>query len=146
MDLLQRLEREHVEQLRQFQAHQEYLVMRDPGRALEVLVNFEDRLVNHMELEERYLLPLCEPDVERPGHWGPRVYALEHKRIRALLASVRMRLAAQCVKSGGVLIAADVVDLLDEETSLKHLLSHHQTREATALYPGVFGRASEQKG
>lgn len=139
-DLRDRLEREHVEQLKQFQAHQEHLVLLESSRALEILIHFESRLLNHMELEERYLLPLCETHIDRAGHWGPQVYAQEHKRIRELLASVRVRLAAHCVKGDGAMTLAEVIDLVDEEKVLKHLISHHQTREATALYPAIFSR------
>lgn len=136
-DLLRRLEREHGEQLGQFQSHQEYLVMRDSRRALEILVSFENQLMNHMELEERYLLPLCEPVFDRSGQWRPQVYALEHRRIRELLASVRIRVAAQSIRADGGLSPGDIIDLLDEERVLKHLMLHHQTREATALYPWI---------
>jgi len=96
--------------------------------------------VNHIELEERYLLPLCEPNTDRPGHWGPHIYVQEHKRIKELLTSLRMRVAAHCVKADGAMAPADIIDLLDEEKVLKHLIAHHQTREATALYPGIFSR------
>ncbi|HSN17202.1 MAG TPA: hemerythrin domain-containing protein [Gammaproteobacteria bacterium] len=140
LDLRLRLEHEHVEQLRQFRAHQEYLIMRDGRRALEVLITLESQLLNHMELEERYLLPLCEQSIDRPGHWGPQVYAQEHKRIKEMLATVRMRIAAHCLSVDSVLMPGDVIDLLDEEKVLKHLISHHQTREATALYPRIFDR------
>ena len=120
--------------------------MRDGRRALEVLINLESRLLSHMELEERYLLPFCEPVIDGPGRWGPRVYAQEHKRIKQMLASVRMRLAARCVEADGVLAPGDVIDLLDEEKVLKHLISHHQAREATALYPGVFNGTAAAAG
>lgn len=139
-DLCNRLEREHIEQLKQFQAHQEHLILLESQRALEILIDFESRLLNHMELEERYLLPLCETHIDRAGHWGPRVYAQEHKRIKELLASARMRLASHCVKRDGTMTPADAIDLVDEEKVLKHLISHHQTREETALYPGIFSR------
>lgn len=142
VDLRTRLERQHVEQLKQFQAHQGHLVMRDGRRALEILIGFESELLGHMELEERYLLPFCEQSLDRPGHWGPQIYAQEHKRIRELLTSARMRLAALCIQADGVLMPHDVIDLLDEEKVLKHLLSHHQTRETTALYPGIFNRVA----
>ncbi|MGE5626170.1 MAG: hemerythrin domain-containing protein [Bacillota bacterium] len=141
MDLRDRLEREHVEQLKQFQSHQEHLVLLESRRALEILIDFESQLLNHMELEERYLLPLCETHIDRGGHWGPQVYAQEHKRIKELLAVVRMHLAAHCVKGAAALTPADVIGLVDEEKVLKHLISHHQTREATALYPAIFGKA-----
>ena len=139
-DLRDRLEREHVEQLKQFQAHQEHLILRESRRALEILIDFESRLLNHMELEERYLLPLCETHIDRAGHWGPRIYAQEHRRMKELLAAARMRLAAHCVKGDGAMTPADVISLVDEEKTLKHLISHHQAREETALYPGIFSR------
>lgn len=143
-DLRERLEREHIEQLRRFQAHQEHLILLESRCALEILIDFESQLLNHMELEERYLLPLCETHIDRAGHWGPQVYAREHRRIEELLASVRMRLAAHCVKGDGAMAPADVIKLVDEEKVLKHLISHHQTREETALYPGIFRRVVAQ--
>ncbi|MHB8405703.1 MAG: hypothetical protein ACYDCJ_09810 [Gammaproteobacteria bacterium] len=140
IDLRDRLEHEHAEQLRQFQSHQKCLVTRDVRQALEILVIFENQLLNHIELEERYLLPQCEPNTDRLGHWSPHIYAQEHKRIRELSTSLRMRVAAHCVKADGAMTPADVIELLDEEKVLKHLISHHQMREATALYPGIFSK------
>ncbi len=141
-DLRRRLELDHIEQLKQFQAHQEQLVLREGRRALQILVDFESRLLSHMELEERYLLPLCELQVERAGHWGPQIYAQDHRRIKELLAAVRMRLAALGAGGDDAMTPANVIELLDDEKVLKHLISHHQTREATALYPGIFSRAT----
>lgn len=115
--------------------------MRESKRALEILISFEGQLLGHMELEERYLLPLCEVSTDRPGHWGPHVYTQEHKRIREMLATLRMRMAIHSVKGDGRMTASEVIDLLDEEKVLKHLISHHQTREATALYPAILSRA-----
>lgn len=139
VDLRHRLEREHVSLMTQFRMHQECLVMRESKRALEILICFEGLLLGHMEVEERYLLPLCEISTDRSGHWGPHVYTQEHKRIREMLASLRMRMAMHSVKSDGGMTASDIIDLLDEEKVLKHLISHHQTREATALYPAILG-------
>jgi iron-sulfur cluster repair protein YtfE (RIC family) len=141
LDLRRRLEREHVELIGQFKTHQESLVNRESHRALDILVNFEHHLANHMELEERYLLPLCEPEIDRPGHWGVHVYAQEHRKIKASLASLRLRIAGYCAEPAMELTPSDVIALLDEEKVLKHLISHHQMREQTALYPRIFDEA-----
>lgn len=140
IDLRGRLECEHTAQLEQFQRHQECLIARDARRALEILMNLENQLVQHMELEERYLLPLCEPRTHGPGHWGPQVYAQEHRKIQELLASIRLRIATHCVSGDGTILPADIIDLLDREKVLKNLMSHHQTREETALYPGILNK------
>ncbi|HKT32765.1 MAG TPA: hemerythrin domain-containing protein [Gammaproteobacteria bacterium] len=124
---------EHAALTQLFARHQAALVTRAWARAARLLDSHRKRLAQHIELEERYLLPYC-PREKLPNQWPARVYSAEHQRIQELASKLSLRFAK--LRRRGVTSAA-LIALLDEEKTLKHILEHHHAREETALFANL---------
>ena len=113
--------------------HQRALLDFDFRGALERLKAYEAALLSHMLDEEEVLLPLYSernPEPERGGRAD--FFLLEHAKMRRHLAHFREqlpRLARLPEPSRAIL------KLLDQETTYKHLVEHHDQREERYLYP-----------
>ena len=121
---------EHEMLAQLFARHQAALIARAWARAARLLDSHRKRLAQHIELEERYLLPYCPQD-KLPNQWPARVYSAEHQRIQELASKLSARFAK--LRRRGVTSAA-LIALLDEEKTLKHILEHHHAREEMALF------------
>lgn len=129
-DPLAALSEQHTSLAQLFARHQEALVTRAWARAARLLDSYQRRLLHHIGLEERYLLPCC-PTQKLAGQWPASVYAAEHRRIEDLLQRQITRLAK--ARRHGV-STTRLIALLDEEKTLKHLVEHHHEREDLALF------------
>lgn len=112
-----------------FACHQEALVDRRWAEAARLLEEYGQRLLEHIDFEERHLLPRCDS----AGHarWPAAVYRAEHRRIEQLLRKAADRLTRA---RGAAVTSAVLITLLDEERTLKRLLEHHHEREEQALF------------
>ena len=124
---------EHAALTQLFARHQAALVTRAWARAARLLDSHRKRLAQHIELEERYLLPYCLRE-KLPNQWPTRVYSAEHQRIQELASKLSARFAK--LRRRGVTSAA-LIALLDEEKTLKHILEHHHAREEMALFANL---------
>jgi hypothetical protein len=118
-----------------FAVHQEMLLDRRVTEARAALAHYRDLLALHMRHEEEVLLPLYEqlgPDPARPS----RLYTGQHRRMNALLDSAAERLAA--LESREPVLPPAIIDVLDLETTYKHLVEHHEDAELHGLF-GVLG-------
>lgn len=140
------LDRVHAELDELFLQHQEALFAGELAGAGELLDRFVARLRVHMRHEEDWLLPLYEERRERVAAEraaAADVYRLEHARMLALLAELRAALRG--LEASGAPAARDVIALLDRESTFKHLVEHHDTREHNALYPALDRLASAEE-
>lgn len=112
-----------------FARHQEALVDRRWAEAARLLGEYGQRLLEHIDFEERHLLPRC--DVVGPARWPSAVYRAEHRRIEQLLRKAADRLTHA---RGSAATSAVLISLLDDERTLKRLLEHHHEREEQALF------------
>lgn len=113
-----------------FARHQEALLERRWVEAARLLASYGDKLRQHIDLEERYLLSQWA-EACGAGHWPAEVYRAEHRRIEQLLGKAEERLRRA---RAGVITPAVLISLLDEERTLKRLIEHHHEREEKALF------------
>ncbi|MGH8396743.1 MAG: hemerythrin domain-containing protein [Gammaproteobacteria bacterium] len=133
IDPITALSNEHKELTHLFARHQEALVTRAWARAARLLSQYQKRLLYHIGLEERYLLPYCAEE-KAGGHWRAHVYIAEHRRLEELLRKTSTRLAV--ARRRGVSSMA-LIALMDEEKTLKHVAQHHHQREDMALFESL---------
>lgn len=114
-----------------FMQHQHRLVLHDFDAAVDAFADFRKELTAHMEAEDEVLLPAHDEIVQK--QWPTTVYRQEHRKITRLLQRVSERLDRKPAA------AADdpqwLIELLDLERKLKHVLEHHEAREEHGLLP-----------
>ncbi len=112
-----------------FAQHQEALVDRRWAEAAQLLEQYEQSLLRHIDFEEQHLLSRC--DAVGNARWPSAVYRAEHRRIEQLLRKAADRLTRA---RAAEITPTVLVSLLDEERTLKHLVEHHHEREEKALF------------
>lgn len=132
---------EHFEQL--MLMHQEALVGLELSEARRLFEQLRCRKVDHMQLEDRELLPLYAElgQWERGGN--PEIIRAEHDQIYLMMNHLTQSL--EDLDRPGQLTRRAVVEVLDAEKSFKGVLEHHSLREATHLYPAL-GRIDSEMG
>lgn len=121
---------EHRLLTRLFELHQESLLDREWDRARQLLERYCFCMQRHIQLEERFLLAPSET-AGTGMRWADEVYRAEHRRIMLLLERIIERVT-RAGRRG--MKAAELIALLDQERTLKHLLEHHHHREEMALF------------
>lgn len=129
IDPFDRLLGEHRALVELFTRHQCALIERRWLEAAWLLERYARDLRRHIDFEERFVLPRC---VGAPGtRWPGALYRAEHRRIEQLLGKAADRLASA---HRSEITAAVIIELLDAERVLKHLVAHHHEREEQALF------------
>ena len=117
-----------------FFRHQVSLLDFNFRTAFERLCAYESALLAHMRDEEELLLPLYagRATPERGGR--PDFFLLEHDKMRRLLAHFREQLPRlyELPEPSRALLK-----LLDQETTYKRIVEHHDEREERHLYPAL---------
>ncbi|MBE7463112.1 MAG: DUF488 family protein [Planctomycetes bacterium] len=129
-----------------FQRHQKALVTHRYAHAQELLDQFKAGLRAHMRHEEHWLLPLYDARQDRknaPRGFGSEIFALEHKKMLNLLAGLKARMRG--LVAGRTRSPREVIELLDEECTFKHLTQHHNAREHSILYPSLDRLVSQEE-
>lgn len=117
-----------------FLQHQEALLEQDIPHAREQLVTYERELRAHMAVEEDVLLPVYARAGAIPG--GPiELFLGEHRKMREFLERFRTTLAE--LEAHPTDLRRRIIHLFDEQTMFKHLVEHHDLREANILYPAL---------
>lgn len=118
--------------------HLDRLLAGDLAAALETFDAFAQALCDHMACEEQALFPrLAALPAPR---WKVGVYQAEHDRLRLLAAGQRERLVDAAREGGcGAQLRARILALLDAAHPLRHVLDHHQQREASGLLAELAG-------
>ena len=124
----------HRELGEMFFRHQRALLDFNFRGALERLEEYEAALLAHMRDEEELLIPLYaeRAAVERGGRAD--FFLLEHEKMRRHLAHFREQLPRleELPEPSRALIK-----LLDQQTTFKHIVEHHDEREERHLYPAL---------
>ena len=117
-----------------FFRHQVSLLDFNFRTALERLCAYESALLAHMRDEEELLLPLYAGRAT-PGRGGrPDFFLLEHAKMRKHLAHFREQLPRLYEMPEP---SRALLKLLDQETTYKHIVEHHDEREERHLYPAL---------
>jgi hemerythrin-like domain-containing protein len=136
------LSSEHVELDQLFNTHQRALVARDLDLALATLTAFKVRLENHVDFEERRLLPLyADKNAETPGG-TLEIFQAEHRKIREEVSKLLARTESLQVSDD---VLGSILGLLDEESVFKGLFHHHALREENLLFPRLDERTTEEE-
>lgn len=128
----------HDELAQSFFAHQCALLDRDFVRAAAALACHHERLLAHMDDEERLVLP---PYRELGGDATDapvRLFLGEHGKLREFAADFVARVEA-------LRAAPDdrrLLELFDRQATYKNLMLHHDLRERNMLYPFLATRLS----
>lgn len=117
-----------------FQQHQEALLARDLVLAEELLGRFNRRLVLHATQENEYLLPLYRR-LKLPAGEGADIFEDEHNRILEQMEALIERVHNACRRPPPDDLPRLLIEILDRESTLKHLLEHHYIREQDTLFP-----------
>lgn len=114
-----------------FALHQEALLEKNLPLAQQLLNLFEQQIRHHILFENNHLLPLHNDCVSAP-RWGSHVYEAEHKKIISLLQGIGQQLQ-NLINTGCT--RRDIIELLDQEKTLKGVIEHHEEREESSLLP-----------
>ncbi len=117
-----------------FYEHQRALLDFDFRGALTRLEAYEAALLAHMRQEEELLIPLYGRRAEAPRGAAADFFLLEHEKMRRHLAHFREQLPKL---AGLTEPARALIKLLDQETTYKHIVEHHDERERRHLYPAL---------
>lgn len=118
-----------------FLLHQEALILAKFESAVELLGCFGELHQFHMDFENEKLIPMLTK-LEDSGRWPVLLYSSEHDKIQELLRKTELRLlslrdnplSSKAMRRG-------IIDLLDEQKTLKGVCEHHQEREEIGLLP-----------
>lgn len=133
----------HLELDEMFARHQELLVDQEIRAAAGALDAFLVRLRLHMRHEEEWLLPIYAARGRR-REYATRppceIYLLEHAKLLRLLGVARARISglvppASCSRR-------QVIAVLDQETTIKRVMEHHDERERSMFYCELDGLTS----
>ncbi|MAE28725.1 MAG: hypothetical protein CMJ87_07035 [Planctomycetes bacterium] len=128
----------HQQLLELFEQHQCALISLEIERACELLADFTRHLRMHRDGEEEFVLPVYGAlDLKLEG--GPvEFFQSEHEKLGWWLGEMRGEVNELLEEGRGRgLEPRDVLPLLDRQATFKHLLDHHDKREANILYPAM---------
>ncbi len=128
----------HTDLLERFEEHQCALIGLELGRASGLLAEFACHLRMHRDGEEEFVLPVYrELDLKLEGG-SVEFFQSEHEKLGWWLAEMRREVDGLLeLARGRSLVPRDVLPLLDRQATFKHLLDHHDKREANILYPAL---------
>jgi hemerythrin-like domain-containing protein len=127
-----------------FAVHRDHVVGLEFAKALEVLESFERDLRAHMDIEERFVLPLYSARVGKVTGGDPEFFTLEHRNILRNLETAKDALRRLAADPGAGRRQAH--EFLDQEWMLRHLIEHHDLRERNTLYPLLDQALSAEEG
>lgn len=141
-ELGKRILAEHAEREELLLLHQEALIEQDLPAALARYEAFHACMRAHIAFENSELLPR-HAQLAGP-RWRTQVYALEHDKILELAEKLHQRLRQAVAGTAGEGAAAAwpaparrrwIIQLLDDERTLKNVLEHHEEREEKGMLP-----------
>ena len=138
-ELLSALLRDHEGLRGLFEDHQRSLLNKDIDNAVGIFTEFEEVLSRHIRFEETYLLPKYAQEGGETAGGTLAIFQAEHEKLLAVTSQLAHEILALY---GGTDIDAQIIRLLDQETSLKGLLDHHAHREENILAPRLEERTT----
>lgn len=126
------LEENHKDLYQWFLLHQECLLIGDDEYAQQGFLAFADILKQHMDFENNYIFTeVCK--LKAPSRWDMHVYRKEHEKIEKLLLNVQEQLQAY-LSSSGRMKRLHLLELLEKQSTLRHVLEHHEQREEQDIF------------
>jgi hemerythrin-like domain-containing protein len=116
-----------------FLRHQELLLERQLPAATSALSAYRELIELHMRQEEELLLPIYARSNPSP-RWPSVLFSGQHQRMRELLSSVAERVAAL---DGAALRSRDIIAVIEQERTYKHLVEHHDGAEREGFFPAL---------
>lgn len=131
----------HAAMLDLFLEHQQALLERDLGRALDRLLAVRHDFEQHVRAEEALFPRLfAENDVRGTPL---DLFTGEHKHLREMLTSFES--ATRRLDAADPALGRRLIELIEEEALWKSFFLHHDERERNLLYP-AFDRGTAEKG
>lgn len=126
---------QHEEMEQRLLAHQEALLERDVLLARTELDCYRGLVEVHIAEEEADLLPIYATLGEAPRGGSAEVLHTEHQKI--LKGLERMELLMVDFEALDVVRPRDVLEMLERESTFKHLMEHHDLRERRFFFPAL---------
>jgi iron-sulfur cluster repair protein YtfE (RIC family) len=133
---------EHAELERLFDSHQRAVLEGNVGTALAVLKTFQDELCEHIDYEEKTLLPLFAEEGGETEGATLAIFQAEHRKMREQTDKLARNTQALFASSD---LMGSIIALMDEEALFKGLFRHHTLREKNLLFPRLDERTTEEQ-
>lgn len=124
---------EHDEFVDLVAEHQRALVRGEIALARECFARFRQRFERHAQLEDEVVFPLYAPLAGSIVGGGMELLDAEHSKLARMLDAHELELS----RVRAPLAPALLVDWIEREQTLKHLLQHHDQRERNLVYPAL---------
>ncbi|MBL8841014.1 MAG: hemerythrin domain-containing protein [Planctomycetes bacterium] len=122
-----------------FEEHQQALLERDFGRALERLLELRRQFEDHVQGEEELFAKLFS-EVDSVRGTPLDLFTGEHKHLRELLGEFEN--ATRRLDAGTA--GRHLIELIEEEALFKSFFRHHDERERNLLYPAFDKGTSDE--
>lgn len=133
---------EHTELDHLFESHQRALLAKNVDTALAVLTTFGNELDQHIDYEERTLLPFYAEEGGETEGGTLKIFQAEHRKLRE--GASRLTRKTEALYSSPDVMGS-ILALLDEEAMFKGLFRHHALREKNLLFPRLDARTTEEQ-
>jgi iron-sulfur cluster repair protein YtfE (RIC family) len=133
---------EHAELERLFDSHQRALLEGNVGTALAVVKAFGDELYEHIEYEEKTLLPVFAEEGGETEGATLEIFLSEHRK---LLEQADKLIAKTQALFASTDLMGSIIALMDDEALFKGLFHHHALREKNLLFPRLDERTTEEQ-
>ena len=129
-ELKKHLQESHKDLHQWFLMHQECLLLNYDEQAGIALEIFAETLHAHIHFENSYLLSSTQ---QLELRWLPTVYLKEHEKLLQMLGQLIERLKSYTQLQGRKKRLA-LLEVLDSEQTLLHVMEHHEEREEQDLF------------
>jgi iron-sulfur cluster repair protein YtfE (RIC family) len=133
---------EHAELERLFDSHQRAVLEGNVGTAVAALKTFDDELWEHIDYEEKTLLPLFAQEGGETEGATLKIFQAEHRKLREQADRLTKKTQALFASSD---LTGSIIALMDEEALFKGLFHHHALRETNLLFPRLDERTTEEQ-
>jgi hemerythrin-like domain-containing protein len=133
---------EHAELERLFDSHQRALLEGNVGTALAVVKAFGDELYEHIEYEEKTLLPVFADEGGETEGATLEIFLSEHRKLREQADKLTAKTQALFASTD---LMGSTIALMDDEALFKGLFHHHALREKNLLFPRLDERTTEEQ-
>jgi iron-sulfur cluster repair protein YtfE (RIC family) len=133
---------EHAELERLFDSHQRAMLEGNVGAAVAWLKTFADELCEHMDYEEKTLLPLFAEEGGETEGARLGIFQAEHRKLREQADKLTRK--TQTLFASPDLMGS-IIALMDDEALFKGLFHHHALREKNLLFPRLDERTTEEQ-
>jgi iron-sulfur cluster repair protein YtfE (RIC family) len=114
--------------------HQCALLHAEFEEALTRLTEYEAGLLAHMRDEENLMLPIYSERAEPRRGGGLELFLGEHRKMRQIIGKFRERVVDVSRSTDR---DRSLIELLEFQTTFKHLAEHHNQREELILFPAL---------